>query len=94
MEERPAETGGDEALRQRAVHRLRKKAEFRSHLTSYVLVNALLVGIWAFTGQGYFWPIWPLLGWGVGIVFHAWDTFGHRSEITEDQIRREMDRLR
>jgi hypothetical protein len=94
MEERPAETGGDEALRQRAVHRLRKKAEFRSHLTSYFLVNALLVGIWAFTGQGYFWPIWPLLGWGVGIAFHGWDTFGHRSEITEDQIRREMDRLR
>jgi hypothetical protein len=94
MEERPVEGRGDEALRQRAVHRLKKKAEFRSHLTSYVLVNALLVGIWAFTGQGYFWPIWPLLGWGVGIAFHAWDTFGHRSEITEDQIRREMDRLR
>ena len=93
MDERA--TGGDEELRQRAVHRLRKKAEFRSHLTSYVLVNAALVGIWAFTGQGYFWPIWPILGWGVGMGFHAWETYGHRrSEITEDKIRREMDRLR
>lgn len=96
MQERPAEKSSDEVLRQKAVHRLQKKAEFRSHLTSYLLVNALLVGIWAFTsGVGtYFWPIWPILGWGVGIGFHAWDTFGQRSEITEDQIRREMDRLR
>ena len=93
MEERTA--GTEEELRQRAVRRLRKKAEFRSHLTSYVLVNALLVGIWAITGQGYFWPIWPILGWGVGIGFHAWETYGQRSQgPSEDQIRREMDRLR
>ncbi len=87
----------DEELRQRAVHRLRKKAEFRSHLTSYVLVNAALVVIWALTsGAGsYFWPIWPILGWGVGIGFHAWETYGQKSHgPSEDDIRREMDRLR
>ena len=93
MEQQPSTS--DEELRQRAVRRLRKKAEFRSHLTSYVLVNALLVGIWAVTGQGYFWPIWPILGWGVGIGFHAWETYGQRSHgPTEDQIKREMDKLR
>ena len=95
MQEQP-ETGGDQALRQRALHRLKRKAEFRSHLTSYVLVNAALVVIWAVTsGTGsYFWPIWPILGWGVGIGFHAWETYGQRSEISEDKIRREMDKLR
>jgi hypothetical protein len=87
----------DEELRQRALARLRKKSEFRSHLTSYVLVNAALVVIWALTsGPGsYFWPIWPILGWGVGIGFHAWETYGQPSHgPSEDQIRREIDKLR
>jgi hypothetical protein len=87
----------DEELRERALQRLRKKSEFRSHLTSYVLVNAALVVIWALTGGpgSYFWPIWPILGWGVGIGFHAWETYGQKSHgPSEDQIRREMDKLR
>jgi class 3 adenylate cyclase len=44
---------------------------FRIHLTVYVLVNLLLIGIWAASGGGYFWPIWPILGWGMGIAGHA-----------------------
>ena len=32
---------------------------------------ALLVVIWALTGAGYFWPIWPMLGWGIGVLSHA-----------------------
>ena len=34
----------------------------------YLTVNALLVGIWFFTGRGYFWPIWPIAGWGAGLI--------------------------
>jgi class 3 adenylate cyclase len=41
------------------------------HATFYVLVNLLLVGIWAASGGGYFWPIWPILGWGIGLAGHA-----------------------
>jgi class 3 adenylate cyclase len=43
----------------------------RIHLTTYVLVNVLLIGIWAASGGGYFWPIWPILGWGIGVGCHA-----------------------
>jgi hypothetical protein len=32
---------------------------------------ALLVVIWALTGMGYFWPIWPAVGWGIGILSHG-----------------------
>ena len=32
---------------------------------TYLAVSALLVLIWALTGAGYFWPIWPILGWGL-----------------------------
>jgi hypothetical protein len=47
------------------------RAEFAEHLRTYLLVMGLLVAIWALTGMDYFWPIWPALGWGIGIVSHA-----------------------
>jgi hypothetical protein len=79
-------------LRARAVASLQKKREFWSHLLAYVLVNGLLVAIWASTGAGFFWPIFPLLGWGIGIVFHALDVFAPTP--SERRVRAEMDRLR
>jgi 2TM domain len=84
----------EDELRERAVKRLKKKRDFRSHLFIYVAVNAFLVGIWAVTGtDNFFWPVFPILGWGIGIAANAWDVYG-RGEITEEQIRREADRLR
>ena len=35
------------------------------HVRAYVAVSLMLVAIWALTGAGYFWPIWPILGWGI-----------------------------
>src|SRR4051794_14107468 len=43
----------------------------RIHLTVYALVNLFLIAIWAVSGGGYFWPIWPILGWGIGVAAHA-----------------------
>ena len=28
----------------------------------------MLIGIWALSGMGYFWPIWPIAGWGISFV--------------------------
>jgi uncharacterized membrane protein len=84
---------GESALREEAIRRLRKKRDFRSHVVAYVLVNALLVGIWAITGAGYFWPVFPILGWGIAVAFNAWDVYGRRP-ITEEEIQREQSRLR
>ena len=41
---------------------------------------------------GFFWPAFPLVGWGIGLVFHTWDVY--RQPFSEDQIRHEMERLR
>lgn len=86
-------SGSDDALRELAVKNLRKRRDFKSHVFMYVLVNVILVAIWALTGAGYFWPIFPILGWGLGVVANAWDVYW-RKPITEDEIRREADRLR
>lgn len=80
-------------LREAAVDSLKKKAEFRAHLLAYVLVNAFFVAVWVVTGAGFFWPVFPIAGWGIGLVLHAWDTY-RKQAPTEQDIRREMDRLR
>ena len=44
---------------------------FYAHLTVYLLVNALLIGINLGTSTQHLWFKWPLLGWGVGLLAHA-----------------------
>jgi hypothetical protein len=79
--------------REQAKKRLQAKRDFRQHLTVYVIVNIGLVVIWALTSGGYFWPIWPILGWGIGVSMHGWQTYGQRP-ITEADIQREIERSR
>ncbi|MEU4421503.1 2TM domain-containing protein [Actinoplanes sp. NPDC024001] len=80
-------------LRQAAVEKLRKRRELQVHLLAYALVNFFLIVIWWLTSPGgFFWPMFPLFGWGIGIVFHAWDVL-IGSEPSEEAIRAEMQRL-
>ena len=85
-------TPSTDDVRSRAVEHLKKKRAFYGHLLVYVLVNAVIVVVWAMTSHGFFWPIFPMLGWGIGVALNAWDVFA--SEVTEEQIDHEVDRLR
>ena len=80
-----------EDTREAAVKRVKAKRDFKTHVAVYILVNALLVTIWATNGAGYFWPVWPLAGWGVGLALNAWTVY-FEQPITEDDIQREMSR--
>jgi hypothetical protein len=40
------------------------------------LVTLLLLAVWAATGSGYFWPIWPLLGMSIALLVALWRAFG------------------
>ena len=80
-----------ESARDAAVKRLKAKRDFKMHLGAYVIVNAMLVGIWALSGMGNFWPIWVMLFWGVGLAFNGWSAY-FQQPFTEDEIRREMER--
>ncbi len=66
----------------------KKRASFKGHLTSYIIVNGFLWALWYFTsgnhdlsfGEGHWgerlpWPIWPTLGWGIGLAFHYADAY-------------------
>ncbi len=74
-----------------AIERIGAKREFRRHLLVYCLVNVVLIVVWAVSGAGYFWPIWVIGGWGIGLVLHGWTTYAERP-ISEDEIRKETQR--
>lgn len=83
-----------ENRRELALERLKKKRDFKAHLVTYISVNVLLIVIWAVSGADtFFWPIFVLVGWGIGLVANAWDVYG-RKPLSEDEVQREMDRLR
>ena len=42
----------------------------RTHAAAYVGVNSGLVGIWALTGGGEFWPAGSIAGWGAFLGGH------------------------
>lgn len=58
----------------------RKRAEFKTHFITYLIVNVFLWAVWYFTGNHRYeilnwnwshfpWPLWVTLGWGIGIAF-------------------------
>ncbi|MBY0500514.1 MAG: 2TM domain-containing protein [Alphaproteobacteria bacterium] len=50
---------------------VRKLRRFYSDALIYGVVNLGLILIWAISGGGYFWPIWVIIGWGIGLGIHA-----------------------
>jgi hypothetical protein len=80
-----------------AQKRVKKMKDFYGHFTSYLIMSVFFIFINLFTSRGYFWAIWPILGWGIGIAFHAMDVFGFPGigkDWEERQLEKEMDRLR
>jgi hypothetical protein len=60
-----------EAFREREIKQVIKRRVFILHLAMYVMVNLFLIVIWAVTGAGFPWFVFPLFGWGIGLVAHG-----------------------
>lgn len=86
----------DEAdLRRLAERRADLKLSFRAHLFAYLLVNAGLVAINLIqTPGGYFWAIWPIIGWGLGLAAHYVAVYHFASDMRERAVDAELRRLR
>jgi 2TM domain len=79
-------------LRTRAIQHLKKRRDLAAHALVYTLVNGFIVIIWAVTSAGFFWPIFPMVGWGIGLVMNAWDVY-RGDRFSEDSIQREIHRI-
>ncbi len=60
----------------KAKKRVKDKKDFYQHLMSYAIVNTFLFALNIITSPGYFWFVFPLMGWGVGLAFHYVSVFG------------------
>lgn len=76
--------------REQAIRRVKAQRDFKAHIVVYLVVNAALVGIWAASGAGFFWPIFVIGGWGIGLLFHWWSAYHEARPISQDDIQREM----
>ena len=81
----PAPEGKDPVLWEIA----QKRANFKKHLITYVIMNSFFWAIWfvssgrhqmdfnvnIFSWSHFPWPIWPMLGWGIGLAFSYADAY-------------------
>ncbi|MCJ7934002.1 MAG: 2TM domain-containing protein [Chryseobacterium sp.] len=75
----------------KASKRVKELKEFYGNLTSYCLVIPFLAALNLLTAPGYLWFLWPALGWGVGIAFHAVSVFGIGRNWEEKKIKELME---
>ena len=84
----------DVELHRLAIRRADMKLAFRSHLMAYVVVNAGLVAINLITSPDYFWAVWPMIGWGVGLAAHAITVYMDGEGMRDRLIEQELEKLR
>ena len=71
----------------------KRRAGFKRHFASYIIINIFLWVLWALTGadrngSGIPWPAWTTFGWGIGLLFHYIGTY-----VRSDDVEREYDKL-
>ena len=54
----------DDLPRERPARPRRRRRDLRP----FIATSIVLVAIWALSGAGYFWPIWPIVGWGLCVL--------------------------
>lgn len=84
----------EEELYKEASKRVKEKKRFYSGLATYAVVNAVLVVIWALSGRGYPWFLWPLGIWGVFVLgdFLRIFVFGKGSD--DEAIKKEVEKMK
>lgn len=61
--------------RRNAARRAAARRSVQIHLAAYLAMVVIVLTVWLVVGLSagawYFWPIWPILGAGIGVVGHA-----------------------
>jgi len=85
----------EEQIYEEARKRVEEKQGFFIHLTVYIIINIMLVLIWAFAaGGGFPWFIFPLGGWGIGLLLHFLFVFVFGGKSDRGAIEKEVERIR
>ena len=77
-------------------HIAQRRASFKYHLSTYIVINAFFWILWYFTDEsrthrGWPWPVWPMLGWGIGLLFHYMGAYVYAKS---NAVEREYEKLK
>ena len=60
----------------KAKERVEELKKFYGNLSSYVVTCLVLAAVNYYSnGFSYMWVLWVVFGWGIGVLFHAMNTF-------------------
>lgn len=76
----------------RAKERVEKLKGFYGNLTSYLIIIPILIIINMNSPHDFQWFWFPMLGWGLGLLFHAFETFGYGRTWEEKKIKEILDK--
>ena len=86
-----------ERAKELATYHRNEKKDFKLHLAIYVTVNVFLflINMLTLKDDNTLWALFPLLGWGIGIVIHAISSMAKPEWQDEDfqEWRRERKKL-
>jgi len=73
-----------------------KRASFKRHIVIYLLVISFLWILWLLNGAHTYgarvpWPVWPMFGWGIGIVSHYMSAYYNTGR---NSVQQEYDKLK
>ncbi len=58
-------------VKQEQMSNSQQRKGFKSHLFIFIAINTFLVILNLLVSPGYFWAIYPILGWGLGLLLHG-----------------------
>jgi hypothetical protein len=58
------------------------------HAATGLSASIFFMLVWAVTGRGYFWPLWPILGLALSVAVHAIVEFGRAAAASRSSRRR------
>jgi 2TM domain len=74
-----------------AALQIQRWRDFGSQVFAYAIGNIVFIVIWATQGKGFFWPMYPLLVWGLGLSVQHFNAV-IRGQITDEEVRRKLSR--
>ena len=84
----------EEQIYEEARQKVRERKRFYRDLTTYLIVNAVLVVVWALSGRGYPWFLWPLGIWGAFVLGHFLRIFVFGNGSDQQEIEKEVEKIK
>jgi hypothetical protein len=89
-----AQDTNDDEIYEEAKAIVKAKKDFYRDLITWAVVNTVLVIIWALSGRGYPWFLWPLGIWGAFVLFHFIRVFVFEQKSDKGAIEKEAENIR